>query len=127
MHGHWKMKPPRIVTLVISNVSSLKEWGNVRQRLNFQKGLLKAARTTNMWIFTNGTNIGATKVIGDAIYTEKKEKQSYHCHASHVQSGNLVTLADPKPEEPDLNIIGVVREDIIRCADQLTDGSVSSN
>lgn len=125
MHGNWKMKPPRIVTLVISNVSSLKEWGNVRQRLAFQKGLLKAARTTNMWIFTNGTNIGATKVIGDAIYTEKKEKQSYHCHASHVQSGNFASLPEHKPEEPDLNVIGVVREDLLRCADQLSEGPVS--
>ena len=41
MHRQWKMKAPRIVVMMISNVSPLREWTNTRQMANFQKGLIK--------------------------------------------------------------------------------------
>lgn len=123
MHGHWKLNPPRIVTLVISNVAPLKEWASVKQRLAFQKGLIKAARTTNMWIFTNGTNIGASKVIGDAVYNEKKETMSFHCHSSHVMRDYYY---NPIPaNEPQITVIGIAREDLIKNAENLNTGPVN--
>lgn len=123
MHGSWKLKPPRIVTLIISNVSSLKEWSSLKQRLAFRKGLIKAAKTTNMWIFTNATNLGASKVIGDAVYTEKKETVSFHCHSSHVERDYYY---NPIPvNEPDITLIGIAREDSIKNVDNFTSGSVN--
>ncbi|XP_015781855.1 protein ced-11 isoform X2 [Tetranychus urticae] len=114
MHRQWRMQPPRIVALIISNVDSLRDWSNPRQIDNFKKGLIKAANTTNMWIFTTGTNLGASKIIGDAVSNEIKERQSFHCHPSHSKSeGRGIT----KP--PNLNFIGITREDAIKYADQL--------
>ncbi len=33
----------------------------------FKLGLMKAAKTTNAWIITGGTNTGVMKLVGDAI------------------------------------------------------------
>ncbi|XP_053204968.1 transient receptor potential cation channel subfamily M member-like 2 isoform X2 [Panonychus citri] len=112
MHKQWRMQPPRIVSLIISNVDSLREWSNPRQIDNFKKGLIKAANTTNMWIFTTGTNLGASKIIGDAVSNESKERQSFY--SSHNKcEGRGIT----KP--PNLNFIGITREDMVKYADQL--------
>lgn len=43
MHKLWRMQPPRIVALIVSNVDSLHEWTNPRQITNFQKGLIKVS------------------------------------------------------------------------------------
>lgn len=78
-----------------------------------------------MWIFTNGANIGASKIIGDAVNQETKERQSFHCHPSHTrfysetlssaQSLSMSSLV----KAPQLNFIGIIREDMIKNADQL--------
>lgn len=60
-----------------------------------------------MWIFTNGANIGVSKLIGDAVYNEKREYQSFHNY-----SGNLSNA-------PQLNFIGVIREDMLKYGDTL--------
>lgn len=57
-------------------------------------------------------NIGASKVIGDAINRESKERRSYSSSPSNVG--------------PQLNVIGVVREDVLRCGEQMVDGMVCS-
>ncbi|RWS26931.1 protein ced-11-like protein [Leptotrombidium deliense] len=113
MYHYWGMPPPRIVSLIISNVDSLREWTSVRQRISFQKGLMKAANTTNMWIFTNGANIGASKIIGDAVEQEVKQKQSLFSSSS--TSSTLGASVAPQ-----LNIVGVIREDMLKYADALT-------
>ncbi len=33
----------------------------------FKLGLMKAAKTTNAWITTGGTNFGVMKLVGDAV------------------------------------------------------------
>ena len=33
----------------------------------FKLGLLKAAKTTNAWIITGGTNTGVMRLVGDAV------------------------------------------------------------
>lgn len=37
----------------------------------FQTGLIKAARNTNAWIFSNGLNTGVSKHLGNALSNEK--------------------------------------------------------
>ncbi|XP_074597217.1 transient receptor potential cation channel subfamily M member-like 2 isoform X2 [Brevipalpus obovatus] len=126
MHKLWRMQPPRIVALIVSNVDSLHEWTNQRQITNFQKGLIKAANTTNMWIFSNGANIGASKIIGDAVSQEVKERNAFHCHLTHSgfqrETLGLFSKAPAQPSAtatPHLNFIGVLREDMVKYADKL--------
>ncbi|XP_013792273.1 transient receptor potential cation channel subfamily M member 6-like [Limulus polyphemus] len=102
VHQEWDLSSPRIVLVIVSNVARLTSWKNARQLENFQKGLIKAANTTNMWIVTNGTNIGATKVIGDAVRDEILHRQTLQCHKHPNQS---ITPANP------LTLIGISRED----------------
>lgn len=97
MHRNWKMESPRIVALIISNVASLHDWSNTRQMTAFKKGLMKAANSTNMWVFTNGINTGASKLIGDAVCNEIKESKAYKSQS------NI-----------NLNCVGIMREDHLR-------------
>lgn len=86
----------------------------------------QAANTTNMWIFSNGANIGASKIIGDAVDTEVKERIAFSCHLAHSgfqrETLGLFSKVPPPPSStatPHLNFIGVLREDMIKYADQL--------
>ncbi|GIX69306.1 protein ced-11 [Caerostris extrusa] len=71
LHRQWKIKSPRIVLVVVSNIAHLHTWTNKRQLEHLQAGLIKAANTTEMWIFTPGANIGVTRedviVYGDML------------------------------------------------------------
>ncbi|GFQ90467.1 protein ced-11, partial [Trichonephila clavata] len=110
LHQQWKIKSPRIVLVVVSNIAHLHTWTNKRQLEHFQAGLIKAANTTEMWIFTPGANIGITKVIGDAVHNELLRRQALLCHKHPNQS---VTLLPP------LTLVGVTREDLIAYGDML--------
>lgn len=68
-----------------------------------------------MWIFTQGTNVGITKVIGDAVHNELVRRQALLCHKHPNQA--VSTL-------PPLTLVGVTREDLILYGDML-DGRVS--
>ncbi|XP_022251000.1 protein ced-11-like isoform X2 [Limulus polyphemus] len=104
VHQDWNLSNPRIVLVIVSNVAPLTNWKNSRQLENFQKGLIKAANTTNMWIVTNGINIGISKVIGDAVSEEILHRQTLQCHKHPSQS---VTPSNP------LTLIGIAREDFL--------------
>lgn len=64
----------------------------------------KAANSTNMWIFTNGLNLGASRLIGEAVYKEMKETQAFRSNC--VQNTAL-------------NIVGIMREDHLRYGEQI--------
>nr|UPO70949.1 sTRP4 [Mesobuthus martensii] len=110
MMKDWQIGNPRIVLVVISNVLSLGGWKNTRQLDNFKKGLIKAANTTDLWIFTHGTNIGIVKVIGDAVHEELLRRQALKCH-KHPHQTQL--------HLPPLRLVGIVREDLLSYRDML--------
>ncbi|XP_023240584.1 protein ced-11-like, partial [Centruroides sculpturatus] len=112
LQSKWKIKSPRIVLVVISNVTSPHDWKNSRQLENFQKGLIKAANATDMWIVTQGINVGITKVIGDAVHLEQLRRQGLKCH-KHPNQNSIKFIP--------LNLIGIVREDFLIYGD-LFDG-----
>ncbi|XP_072049892.1 transient receptor potential cation channel subfamily M member 2-like isoform X2 [Amphiura filiformis] len=61
----WNLPDPKLVISVIGgskNISLKPE-----DKRNFNEALKKASRTTSTWIFTNGTNCGVTKCVGDAV------------------------------------------------------------
>lgn len=53
----WRMKSPRIVGLIISNIDSLKEWVNPRQIAHFQAGLIKVSFNSLVLIFFTLINL----------------------------------------------------------------------
>lgn len=110
----WKIKNPRIVLVMISNVTSHHDWKNSRQLENFQKGLIKAANATDMWIITHGINVGITKVIGDALHQEQLRRKGLKCH-KHPNQNRIKFLP--------LNLIGIIREDFLIYGD-LFDGRI---
>jgi len=63
-----------------------------------------------MWIFTNGINIGASRLIGDAVDNEIKETKAYR---SKSQSNT------------NMNVVGIMREDHLRYGENIgADGQV---
>ena len=71
---------PRIALLLVSDVGPMSEWHQPRQLDAFKKGIIKAANTTHMWIFTNGLNTGIAKEIGDAVAEELSRRRAKKCH-----------------------------------------------
>ncbi|KAJ6217132.1 hypothetical protein RDWZM_008289 [Blomia tropicalis] len=97
MAGEWNLPLPRIAVFMISNVGELSYWNSSRQIAAFKKGLIKAANTTCMWLFTNGLNTGIGKLIGEAIDKEQKEKRAFRYY-------------EKKNEINPFNLIGVVND-----------------
>ena len=58
-----------------------------------------------MWIFTNGINIGASRLIGDAVYNDIKESRSFR---------NIKNVS-----ECNLNVVGISREDHLRYGESI--------
>ncbi|XP_067129859.1 transient receptor potential cation channel subfamily M member-like 2 isoform X1 [Centruroides vittatus] len=110
MMKDWQIGNPRIVLVVISNVVSLECWKNSKQLDNFKKGLIKAANSTDLWIFTHGTNIGIVKTIGDAVQEELLRRQALKCH-KHPHQTQL--------HLPPLRLVGIAREDMLTYSDLL--------
>ncbi|GIY06666.1 transient receptor potential cation channel subfamily M member 5 [Caerostris darwini] len=104
----WKLGTPRIVLVVMSNVSPLSQWTNTRQIKNFQKGLISATNTTEMWILTNGINVGVTKIIGDAVHGEINRRNSKSHFQKNHQSSDIYSK---------IIVIGVAREDLLNHGD----------
>jgi hypothetical protein len=64
-----------------------------------------------MWIFTNGINLGASRIIGDAVDTEIKETKAYRSNNSQSNT--------------QLNVVGIMREDHLRYGESIgADGLV---
>lgn len=67
-----------------------------------------------MWIFTNGVNLGASRLIGDAVYNEIREARSYRMQ-KHLGDRDKINL----------NVVGITREDQLRYGENIGfDGSV---
>ena len=57
-----------------------------------------------MWIFTNGINIGASRLIGDAVNNEIKETKAYRSNTAQTTN---------------LNVVGIMREDHLRYGESI--------
>ncbi|KAJ8035334.1 Transient receptor potential cation channel subfamily M member 2 [Holothuria leucospilota] len=70
----WKLPPPKLVMTVTGGTPDW-QW-NALPRKVFQKGLIKAAQSTDAWIFTGGRKFGMMNVVGDAV-RQHAENDSY--------------------------------------------------
>ncbi|KAL3880135.1 hypothetical protein ACJMK2_032401 [Sinanodonta woodiana] len=106
MSTYWQMRSPKIVLSVISDIKHFKPWKNQKLRDDFQKGFIKAANTTEMWIVTNGLDGGVAKIIGDAIAEEKLTRLSSKLSYSLLQTVNTTKFQR-------LTVIGIVPKDVV--------------
>lgn len=70
---------------------------------------LQAANTTAMWILTNGINTGIAKEIGSRVNEELVQRLIMRCHR-HPHTDF--------EKRPPLCLLGIVREDLLTCADK---------
>ncbi|KPM03741.1 hypothetical protein QR98_0021750 [Sarcoptes scabiei] len=73
----WHLSLPRIILFLISDPDHFRNWNNYRQITSFKTGVMKAAKTTSMWLVTNGLDVGCGKLIGDALIDEQNEMRTY--------------------------------------------------
>jgi hypothetical protein len=58
----------RLPQLLISVTGGAKNFSIDKKTKNaFMRGLVKAAKTTDSWIISGGTNVGVMRLVGDAI------------------------------------------------------------
>eukprot|EP00105_Crassostrea_gigas_P046633 XP_019930781.1 PREDICTED: transient receptor potential cation channel subfamily M member 3-like isoform X1 [Crassostrea gigas] len=68
MEKHWKIMEPKRPSLCISVIGGAKSFKlDNKMRETFNTGLIKAAKTTNAWLITTGSNVGVMKAVGNAV------------------------------------------------------------
>lgn len=92
MLTEWNLPVPRIAVFILSSVGELSTWHNSRQIGAFKKGIVKAANTTSMWLVTNGLDTGVSKLIGDAIENELKERSTFRASETANQANPFHVL-----------------------------------
>ncbi|XP_022323165.2 transient receptor potential cation channel subfamily M member-like 2 isoform X2 [Crassostrea virginica] len=110
MGSYWKMRSPKIVLSVISGVKHFRPWKNNRLKEQFQKGITKAANTTEMWIITDGVDTAVSKMIGEAIQEERARRECKQLQLSHIGQDKVHKFQK-------LTIIGIVPRNVITYSD----------
>ncbi|XP_052792596.1 transient receptor potential cation channel subfamily M member 2-like isoform X1 [Mya arenaria] len=106
MATYWGMRNPNIVLSVISAEEHFKPWKSQRLKDDFQKGIIKTANTTDMWIITNGIDAGVPKIIGDAIKEFNIEQQN-----SRIIINPMTNNSEQRKKRP--KVIGIVPKDLV--------------
>ncbi|XP_052285259.1 transient receptor potential cation channel subfamily M member-like 2 isoform X2 [Dreissena polymorpha] len=107
MSKYWGMRNPKIVLSVISAEEQYKPWRSQRLNDDFQKGIIKAANTTDIWIITTGIDAGIPKVIGEAIKEYNIKLQN-----SRLIYNQLLTSSELRQRRP--KVIGIVPKDLVQ-------------
>lgn len=76
----------------------------------FQKGITKAANTTEMWIITDGVDMAVSKMIGEAIKEERARRECKQLQLSHLGQEKVQRFQK-------LTLIGVVPKNVITYSD----------
>ncbi|XP_061163971.1 transient receptor potential cation channel subfamily M member 1-like [Saccostrea echinata] len=106
MGTYWKMRSPKIVLSVISGVKHFRPWKNNRLKEQFQKGIIKAANTTEMWIITDGVDTAVSKMIGEAIKEERARRECKQLQLSQLAHFKVQQFQK-------LTVIGIVPKNVI--------------
>ena len=65
LFNSWNLNKPKLIISITGGAQKFDI--NLKTKEAFKKGLLKAAKTTNAWIITGGTNFGVMRLAGDAV------------------------------------------------------------
>ena len=64
----WRIDRPQKPSLVISVIGGAKNFAlDGAKRSTFNRGLVKAALSTNAWIITSGAYTGVMRAVGEAV------------------------------------------------------------
>lgn len=73
----WRLKSPQIIIPIITGIN-WKNWKNRKLEEQFRRGIIKAAKKTEMWFITNGINGGISSMVcfdfSFNIYCKKQNK-----------------------------------------------------
>jgi hypothetical protein len=61
MHEAWSLDSPNLIISITGGAQDFTIDANTKKA--FKKGLIKAAKTTNAWIVTGGTNFGCMRLV----------------------------------------------------------------
>ena len=76
---------------------------------------MQAVNTTEMWILTNGINVGVSKIIGDAVHEEMQRRNSKGAFQKHLGSNSDTNSK--------IVLMGLAREDLLNYSSAI-DGKV---
>lgn len=65
MFGKWKLERPELILSITGAAQNFNIIEKVRS--TFKESLIKAAKTTNAWIISGGTNYGVMRLVGEAM------------------------------------------------------------
>ncbi|CAG0882990.1 unnamed protein product [Darwinula stevensoni] len=68
----WDLELPKLLITMHGGKQNFELQPKLRKA--FKKGLLKVAKTTGAWIFTAGTDNGATQYVGEALISERSPR-----------------------------------------------------
>ncbi|XP_064608406.1 transient receptor potential cation channel subfamily M member 8-like [Liolophura sinensis] len=108
MSMKWKMRTPKVILSVISGVEHSTVFNNSKVADDFQKGLIKAANSTVMWVLTDGIDYGVPKLVGDAVAEEMGRRKLQECDPAIGMPDSV----KPPTKLPKLTVIGVLLRDI---------------
>lgn len=112
MASAWRRRTPKLVLTVINSSRYFQPWTKEKFAEEFQAGIIQAANLTEMWILTEGLDLGVSKLIGDAAFVEMTRRKNMELNPLHIKNINAERL-------PRLNIMGVVSKSCIVYADIL--------
>jgi hypothetical protein len=87
----WRLPRPRVILSIISGTKSYGDSWNDKAAMDAMKeGLIKAIKTTQCWVLTNGLDGGMSKLLGDALESELKLDKLRLSSSSSLPPGCLV-------------------------------------
>ncbi|KAI8481917.1 hypothetical protein Bbelb_403620 [Branchiostoma belcheri] len=75
LHRTWRIERPKVILSLYCEPDYFSLWKRRKIYDALQTGLIKLASTTNMWLITNGANLGVGKLVGDALKREKARRE----------------------------------------------------
>ncbi|XP_078603605.1 transient receptor potential cation channel subfamily M member 5-like isoform X2 [Branchiostoma floridae x Branchiostoma japonicum] len=75
LHRTWRIERPKVILSLYCEPEHFSLWKRRKIYDALQTGLIKLASTTNMWLITNGANLGVGKLVGDAMKREKARRE----------------------------------------------------
>ncbi|XP_076467609.1 transient receptor potential cation channel subfamily M member-like 2 [Babylonia areolata] len=116
MNVVWHRRTPKLVLSVICSSRYFVPWENARFEEDFQEGIIEvyAANSTEMWILTDGMDIGLSKIIGDAALKEMTRRRNMAINPLRIQN------VQKRERLPRLNIFGIAAKSSLVYADILT-------
>lgn len=72
MHKEWELESPNLIISITGGAIDFTI--NEGTKKAFKKGLIKAAKTTDAWIVTGGTNFGCMRLV--TIIRMKNDKKN---------------------------------------------------